>query len=252
MGSFDYVVIDNNQQVLALKSYTFDPNQVIEELTHLRDLDPILQYRYQNIRIAWSSGKSTLIPGRLFQENDKKAFLQQTAVLSGKELVKAEALSHNDLFNVYAITKQVEDWINTHFAGHRLFHLGSVLIENYHKFTLQHKEKQVFVHIVDTLAYFVVFKNDHLLFYNSFSYKSAKDFTYYLLLVFKQLELDQTQHSLFISGQLVKESEIYPLIHRYIKHISFLEAPAFLSFGSKMQEKAKYLYYGVLSLSITP
>ena len=251
MGSFDYVIMDSQQKLLALKSYHLSEEASVEEMEHLLGLDPLPRNRYRNVRIAWASGKSTLIPRRLFHSLEKKAFLEQSATVRDSENVRHDELTAAGMMNIFAIPQELETYLNNTFPGHRMSHLGSALIEGQRKLSVQHQGQHVYVHFIGKQAFLCVYQHLNLLFYNSFSYQSAKDFIYYLLLIFKQFNLSQEETPVFISGQLVEDSEIYRHLQRYVRQYHFQQPPAFLSYGPKMEEQPKYLYFGVLALSIT-
>ena len=252
MGSFDYVVLDSKQQLLLLKSYTLNYSLSTDELTEIVRLDPYLKYPYNKISIAWAGGKSTLIPKRLFNDADKKAFLEQTSPLEDDELIRNDELQAANMQNIYAIPDSLKKWTARNFPGHTLSHLGTVLLSKQRTYAIESEEPQLYVHLIGSLAYFSVFQNSNLLFYNSFEYQNAKDFIYYLLLIFKQAGLNQDKAKVNVTGQLVEESEIYPLLKRYVHQLAFLDPPQGITYGPKMQTQMKYLHFGVLSLSINP
>lgn len=250
MGSFDYVVLDSQQQLLLLKSYTLNYSLSTDELTEIIRLDPYLKYKYRKISIAWAGGKSTLIPKRLFNDVDKKAFLEQTSPLSDGEFVLNDEWQAASMQNIYAIPGSLKNWLSLHFPAHKLLHLGTVLLNKQRIYGLDNEAPQVYVHLIGSLAYFSVFQNANLLFYNSFEYQNAKDFIYYLLLIFKQAGLEQNKAEVYVTGQLVEKSEIYPLLKRYVSQLAFLDPTLGITYGPKMQTQMKYLHFGVLSLSI--
>lgn len=251
MGSFDYVVLDSQQHLQALKSYTLNNFSDSSELEQLLNLDPIIKYRYGNTRIAWAGGKNTLIPNRLFKADEKKSYLQQTVEVAETEQVFSDKISNTGMHNIYSVPTNVSNYLNEQFPSHHLSHLSTVLIETQSKISIQSEEKHLFVHLIDSRAYISAFQHTNLLFFNSFEYKSAKDFIYYLLLIFDQLNLSQETTPVALSGQLVEDAEIYRLLKRYLPQFNFLEPPAFINYGAKMEGHSKYMYFGVLCLSIT-
>lgn len=251
MGSFDYVIVDSQQHVQVLKSYTLDEQSPVSDLEHILGLDPLPKYRFRNVRIAWSGGKSTLLPKRLYQQAEQRAILEQTTPVLPTENIRIDGLLSDEIKNIFAIPQELESFLNTTFPGHRLWHLGSILIEGQRKLSVQYQGPQVYIHLVGSLVYISVFNHMDLVFYNSFPYKSAKDFVFYLLLAFKQHDLSQQDTPVHITGQLVEDSEIFRLLKRYINKTNFQPPPAFLHYGPKLEGQTNHLYFGVLSLSIT-
>jgi hypothetical protein len=252
MGSFDYVVLDSQQQLLLLKSYTLTHSLSVDELTAIIRLDPYLKYQYRKIHIAWAGSKSTLIPERLFKDANKKAFLEQTSPIKEEDLVQHDTLQATGLQNIYAVPSPLKSWLAQHFPGHTLSHLGSTLLEHQRAHAVRDEAPQMYMHLVGGLVYFSAFQDTNLLFYNSFEYQNAKDFIYYLLLAFKQAGLNPNKATVNITGQLVEKSEIYSLLKRYVSQPVFLDPANKITYGPKMQTQMKYLYFGALCLSINP
>ena len=94
----------------------------------------------------------------------------------------------------------------------------------------------------------ILLKDGNLMFINTFQFQSSKDFIYYVLLLFDQFDLKQEEVNLMLSGQLIKDSEIYRLLFRYIKKVNFIQHPSFISFGPKMKTKPSYYYFDIFSL----
>ncbi len=96
-----------------------------------------------------------------------------------------------------------------------------------------------------------VIENSKLLFHNIFSFKASPDCLYYVLLVYKQLDLSPQKTPLYIVGELVADSEIHKLLHKYIKTIHFVNRPNFYLFGEKMQESCpKNFFFDLYSLKL--
>ena len=68
------------------------------------------------------------------------------------------------------------------------------------------------------------------------------------MLVFNQFDLTVEETPVFLSGQLMEDSEIYRLLVRYVKKLQFLDPPAFFQYGTKLAHHPKYLYFDLLCL----
>ncbi len=252
MDSFDYMVLDSQQKVLALRSYSLDPRlgPSASQLKTIAQEDKLLQPAYRNARAGFVSRESTLVPRRLFNEKEKRAYLEQSAQLESGVNVLADALPALDIYNIYALSPETEDFARASFPGARLFHLGTALLEGLRQHAARDQGHKVYAHIQEGLLYLLVFNSGELLYFNTFSYKSAKDFIYYLLLAFQQFGLKAKDVPAFFSGQLVEDSEIYREAQRYLGDIHFMKAPAFFKLGPKLSKEPQHLYFGLLSLGL--
>ena len=98
--------------------------------------------------------------------------------------------------------------------------------------------------------YVFVFEDKGLLFSNAFPYQSAKDFIYFLLLPYQQFGLKPGKTPVYLSGQLVEDSEIYREALRYLKGPRFVEPPAFFHLGSRINQEPRHFYFDLLGLSL--
>jgi len=249
VDSFAYIVSDSQQHILALKDFDFDGDASFEnQLKAILNLEHYLKLPQRNIRVGIANQKAILLPGRLYQEQEKKTYLGELTQVKDDLEVRADNLAAMDIKNVYAIDRVVYNALYREFPGCRLFHLNTVLLLGFHKHASIQHNKCIYIHTRERFLFIALFEEGKLLFANSFSYNSAKDFLYFVLLVFKQFDLDSAEIPVFLSGQLVEESEVYRLLFRYLKQISFLDPPAFFQFGPKMKSLDSYFYYDLFSL----
>jgi hypothetical protein len=69
-----------------------------------------------------------------------------------------------------------------------------------------------------------VLKGKEVSLINSFQITSATDCLYYILFTAEQLNIENTELRLFLTGSIRQHDETYQLFAKYIQHIEFLEA----------------------------
>ena len=75
------------------------------------------------------------------------------------------------------------------------------------------------------------------MFFNTFYFSKPSDLLYFVLLTYKQFELNPLEIPLTLSGNVLEDSEIYKLLVRYIRTLRFAELPE----GFKLPEHSKNL-----------
>ncbi|HUH75328.1 MAG TPA: DUF3822 family protein [Chitinophagales bacterium] len=78
---------------------------------------------------------------------------------------------------------------------------------------------QLHLYITPQIAYFYYQLGNQPNYYNSFHYKNKEDLLYYILLVYKMLNLKTDSYPLILSGMIEKESEIFHLLYQYIRNV---------------------------------
>ncbi len=249
MGSFDYVVLDNRQNLLALRSYELAPAEAEKAVQNLLKQDRMLRHTYRSLRIGWATCKQTLVPNRLYHSSQQRIYLQQSAELQEDEADRVDELPHLGLRNVYSIAKGLQHALQSHFPGARQLHISTALLNEQRKLSLKITRPSVFLHLRGSRLFTTVFDKGQLLFFNSFRYQSAKDFLYFSLLAFGEANLKPSAAQAILSGPLLEASEIFRQISRYLPQLQFAERPAYFHYGPKVKEEPAYFFFDLLCLS---
>ncbi|MCB0579059.1 MAG: DUF3822 family protein [Phaeodactylibacter sp.] len=252
VDSFDFMVLDSRQHLLALRSYSVGP-QLMAQPSILQSLsrgDDLLSQPYRTVRAGWVNERATLVPQRLYNEKKKAAYLEHGAEIGQDEEVLADSLPDYGFQNIYAVPRAIEAFARQAFPGCRWFHASSALLQGFRKLAISREGPQVFAHLGKGLVFILAFEGYNLLFSNAFSYKSAKDFIYFLLLPYQQLGFRPAAVPAYLSGQLVEDSEIYREAFRYVKYIHFVEPPAFFQHGPKTGGEPGHFHFDLLGLSL--
>jgi hypothetical protein len=250
MDSFDYMVLDEQRQVRALRAHALGGGGArLAAVQAVHQADAFLHQSFKRIRVGVASPKNTLVPERLFDETEKEAYLRQVVELEAADSVQVDPLPSLSLRQVYALPRALVDFVRQAFPAAQLVHQTTALLQGYQA-AVPASGHTVIAHLRGNWMYLAVFEGGQLVFANSFSFKTAKDFIYYLLLIYQQLELNPEEQPLGFSGQLLENSEIHREAYRYIRHLQFWEAPAGIQFGPRLRQEPPHLYYDLLSLSL--
>ena len=78
----------------------------------------------------------------------------------------------------------------------------------------------MYVHIQSANFQVIAVRNQKLLLFNTFDYKTEEDFIYYLLFVTEQLNLNPETIQVKLLGTISKESNLYQIAYKYIRNVS--------------------------------
>ena len=109
-----------------------------------------------------------------------------------------------------------------------LFHESSSLINGFY-ITNKSKDCISYIYFEDQVFYVLIFKNKKLLYYNFFLIEKNK-FLNYIFLILNELQIDQNNLSLVISGKDTKDYK--NILKEYFKNISIYQS-------KKLIEKTK-------------
>lgn len=87
-----------------------------------------------------------------------------------------------------------------------------------------------------------------LLLFNTFEYKTAEDFLYFLMLACDTCNVNRNETPLVFCGKIQKESKIYDVCYRYFTNIIFLKPVNGKFFAKAFSEQQKSIHFSLFSL----
>jgi Protein of unknown function (DUF3822) len=250
-GRFSFLVLDKNQNVIVLRSYNWEENADVKAFFRNTFLqDEILKLDFASVRLAVNNSKHTLIPSNLFDENEKTAYLENMMNLLPTDKVGTDDISFVDAKNVYAVNQEIESLILESFKNIKLFHNSTAFIQGANLLSENQDGFHMYINVLNRKLNILLFEKKNLMFNNSFSFQNVRDFVYYVMLVLDQFKINPETVPVFLCGQIMRESEIFKLLYRYIKNLDFLEAPDHLRFRSKYEALNAYKFFDLFSLRL--
>ena len=246
-----YLICNQQQQVLALRSYQLTDLPAKKPLKQLLIEDSIIREKFRSVRVGVFSPRFSLLPETLFEISETDSYLGLTNTLLRNDKVMYDEMNSLKMANIYAFEEPFVQDVREHFPSAEFYHISTGLIKNFVDNFDSSNSKNIFLNIYDHFVMITVVEDSKLLFHNIFSFKASPDCLYYVLLVCKQLGLNPLKSPLHIVGDLVDESEIYKLLHKYIKTIHFVNRPNYYLFGEKLQENLpKNFFFDLFSLKL--
>ncbi len=254
MDSFAYMVNDENLYIQILKEYSFKTIEANQDwsavIGPIIEKDKHLRASFNHIWVGVDHRVATLVPNRLFQSDEKKAYLENLVELDDKDELVKDDLNDLSAKLVYPFHKTLQAVFQKHFPGFRSYHLVTTLSKALRAHTARQNGYHLFVLFHSNSIRVVLYDKQDLLFINHFSYQSATDVVYYLLMVIDQFSLSTMELPVYLAGQLLKDSEIFRLLSRYINSLRFMEAPPQFEMGSHLKRYPEYFFYDLLSLRL--
>lgn len=245
-----------NHACLLLEDYILQDvktiNARLQVLAKLFENHHLLMAGFWNsIKLSLKSHKFSLIPATHFVEDSVRDYLLLNCTIN--DTVEGEYTyrhSTSNVVNAFAGDKRLVSWINSLYPNKEIevLHQGSALIEGILKHNTQNNAKIVYSILDRGIMHIFVSENHKLHYYNQFSIKEAKDYVKYIMLVFKEFNLNQRTQKVVLWGNLTQNSEHYQMFAKYIGNISFGKRPKNLKFNYHFDEVADHQYFDLLSI----
>lgn len=231
--SFSFCVLDTDtNKYLAIKALPF--GEIKEGLLGCKS--------FKSVTCAVAHNKFTLVPSALFDEENKKSFLDFNHSLENEEKIHSDTLLNIEAKNIFTISRNFESelrkqFINVHFIHNSTAFIEGLLIQNKNT-----KGKKVFADFHSSYFEVVILEEGKLLFSNGFNYKAAEDIAYYILFVYEQLHLNPEEVELILSGEIEKTAKEHSLLYNYVRHVKFASLPDEFKFSYKFDEIQSHKY----------
>ena len=243
---FSYFISTPEKQVVIQNS------QIIENeaLINIIKKDLSLNNNFNQVTIGFISPYSTLVPNLIYQEDKAITYLESSFRLPHQHYHLTDNLPSMQCQNVYTAPIEVYNLFQNKFTNLHYFHATSPLLLAWQKEAVQLQDASVYINVLSNSFQIAAFNREKLLLSNTYEFKSAKDFIYYTLLVFDQLGLNVEKIPLYLSGEVMKASEIYNLLYRYIRNINFLKRTNTYHFDEAFAQEPEHFNFDLYSFSM--
>jgi hypothetical protein len=223
------LVANSAGEVLDIETWQYaKPNksfaQTEQDLRRIIAQEPVFNWPFGQKHGVLFHPNITLVPRRLFQHHALPEYFK--LLLKPAEYVYAyEELPDFDAYLVQAIERPQARLFNELFPQARLRHQAVQLL-HFIRASAAAADHTIFLHFRHQVAQLAVTERQNLLFYNTFSFVTPADLLYYTLLVYDQFKLNPADTPLTVAGNVLRDSELYRILYRFVREIRFAVPPS--------------------------
>lgn len=256
VDSLCYFISDKYQQFLGIRKYAYPKplasfRDLAEPVAGIIQEDAHLRRSYASVQLGFFHPFLALVPNRLYNEEEKRAYLEKMLRLQADDLLLSDELPFSDAMGVYPIGRQLKQQLDSQFPDAGYCHGASALSKNLAVMYREEAPQRIFFNLRDGMVQIFAFDVDDLLFLNTFSFLESNDLVYYLMLVCQQLGWKAEDTPLWGSGLVVEDSAIYRNIQRYFPGFQLLTPPSqMFLFGPRFElDIRKHWFFDLFSVS---
>lgn len=222
-NSFSLLLQNQNGQVIRLNKATLNGNNAqnnsVSAFIQYMENFPWVNKPMKKKVAVMDTDRFTLVPFSLYDNAQKKCYLELNHPTEDNDRIRDDMLKNHYAYLLYAQSQDLKQAVESEIPGILWRHHATVII-NYldEKYKI---ENGIVVDVRDNRFYLMAMQNSRLKFCNSFSYQSREAFAYFVLLVYKQLDMSAQEVPLRMLGLIHKDSGVVQLLKRYIKNITF-------------------------------
>ncbi len=227
-------------------------NTRIEAIDKLFNEHTLLEAGFwSSVKICVKTHKFVLVPQNIFAPEAVMDYLSVNSEIRTKsEDVKYYKHIASDAVNVFAADRKLATWIDQKYPNKQvlLVHQGSALIEGILKYDDHSHEKMMFCFFDQGILHVIVTLKQKILYYNQFAVRESQDYLRFIMLVFKEMELNQKTTKVITWGLIKQNSEHVELLRKYIRNISFGHRPTYLKTSFEFDEIPEHQYFDLLNI----
>ncbi len=209
-----YLVLDSEKKILLRQEINLPTENSGNDIVDFFFNQPELQVFDKNVKITFDNTIYTLFPNELFRKEDYKTLFE----IEHKSQENSTYLFHKiekwELYFVFRISEKIKSFFNEKYPQAKIKHSVSQFLKKRVK-----KEDGVYVLSQNTITTVAVVKNSELQLTTSFHTPTNEDAIFYILSIYKELELKNEEFPVSIFGTKNKQRELKRLLENQIKEI---------------------------------
>lgn len=219
------VLNKETKNIVFLKHYEkekkLSPFDALDFLKHLFNTEEELQKKFNNVHVVYVNELATIVPKPLFNEDYLADYLKFNSKILKTDFIAYDILDINDSISVYVPYVNINNYIYETFGDFTYSHFSTILVNKILSIEKHAEDIKFYVHVNKDHFEIVVSDKGKLLLFNSFDFSSKEDFIYYILFAMEQLKLNPEKINVVLLGDIEKESGLYTILYKYVRHISF-------------------------------
>jgi len=238
---FSYCIINTSTfSVEYFKNYQLNNTN---DIINLINDDEVIKSDFFSSSVAFVNFPSTLIPNKVFTKPSAKEMLELNS--KTHEIINTDVLKEIDVHLAYSIPKELDNIATTYFPKAKQKAQQSILIDEFSK--EYNTEPTAYLYLSENTLNITAFKNEKLIFNNSFNFETKEDILYFTLFAFEQLKLDTNTVNILLFGDITKDDDNFKLLYEYIRNIELGKRPGQLKFPNEFNTLENQKYFGLFS-----
>jgi hypothetical protein len=248
-----YCILDNSQGThVIFRRYKFEnvhlPGDLLRKITETFDRDEYLALSFHTIRFMGYSRQSTLVPSAFFKHDSMIDFLEFNITGESVGEVFSNYISPLQVHNVFSLPRELISLIILHYKKVEFSHQATPFLWHLTYQSEVLNKAAVYVGLNSDFFDIAVMHDNELKLYNTFEYVNETDLLYYILNVYKQLDVETKEVPLVLSGELSSKLIYYDTLRQYIPGVRYDLDSGLPPLSPGLLPLVKHKYINLLSL----
>lgn len=242
-----YAIVNKQKNSLAALFDTVLIHPLAETFNQLVIPDPYIDFPFRKVKISAETFSFIFVPSGIFSGEHLSAYTNFVTSSQPSKLVTSH-IPQAQLTSIANVGKAVLNPLTDKFPHAAISSQAEALIKGGLSYPAE-RRTLILQFNTGTFEALLLSGND-IIFYNIFSTPTTDDFNYFLLLIIKQLELERSDTSVLLSGEIEKYSGNFRRASKYFNNISFADSTRFFSFPEAFRLVPVHQFFALLSLAL--
>lgn len=246
---FSFCLLDSiRNKFVLLRTFEPDENKYFnpEKINELFSKDDFLMRHYRKVSIVLPSPKFTMVPSPLFDPGKKDDYFNFNHNNEENRTILTNKLSDPDSYIVFSESNQILDIIKRLYPGVLPFHHLKPLFNSISGTRKSITGKYIHIHVERDYFNLVIFNLNLLQFCNTYTYRNISDILYFVLNVFKNLDIKQ-EETIWLSGMTEKYDDLSSNLSIYVRNLKFPEPHGNFTFSYVFNETGLHRYLNLFN-----
>jgi hypothetical protein len=182
--------------------------------------------RYKRINVISTGNRFLFVPLELFEDEQIQTLFYHSHLPKENEEIQYNILKRNNLVVLFGMDRSAVQFLTNWQPEVKFFAQITLFLNHYLLKSRLGDSRKLFAYLHKNRTDIYCFEQGKLLLANSFECKETEDIVYYLLYVWKQLDYDQQQDELYLSGDHHEKERLLTELGGYVRQISVMDISA--------------------------
>jgi len=222
---FAFTILDTirNKYVL-LRATDPDENKYLaaDKVSEIISKDDFLNRHYKKVNIVIPSSKFTLVPSPLFDPGKKEEYFRFNFISDDHEVILSNRINDPDAWILFSVPEAFYQIATATWPASHPFHHSRPLLNQASHAARNAGGRYVHIHVEREFFNIFIYDKSNLTFSNTFNYRNISDIMYYVLNVFRSMNIS-SEETIHFSGQTEMYDDLYSNFAIYIRSLMFTE-----------------------------
>lgn len=226
LSGFSFCILNSPQsEVEFLKRFDLKskltPEAVLKELQEVVSNEPLLSQTFDSVLVLFQNELSNFVPEEFFEEQNAADYLKFSSKIIKTDFISHDKLAINNSINVFVPYININNYLFEVYGEFEYKHASTIFLEQILNEEKSSDEDNIYINVEPFHFEMAVIKKGQFQLYNTFEYYTKEDFIYFVLFSVEQMKLDTESVIVKLTGNIVKDDELYQMLYTYIRHVKF-------------------------------